>query len=123
MLENIKKNLPMVFVALMAIGQFLCASGSGHPGTSEPLPEWLNSTANAINIVIGIIVLVPRTRVLAASLSVVVTLVSMVTNYLVDGFDYFLQVLPFSLVLLGVSLYVYFHYRQVWITSLKGRDV
>jgi len=121
MLEKIKKNLPMFFVVLMAIGQFLCATGSGHPDTPEPLPDWINNTTNAINIVIGVMVLIPRTRVLAAGLSVVVTVASMVTNYLVDGHAYFLQVLPFSLVLLGVSLYVSVHYMRVRAASVENR--
>jgi hypothetical protein len=111
----------MIFVVLMAIGQFLCASGSGHPETPAPLPDWLNDTANVINIVIGVMVFIPRIRVLAASLSVVVTVVSMITNYLVDGPAYFFQVLPFSLVLLGVSLYVFWHYSRVRAASLKYR--
>lgn len=81
----------MIFVVLMAIGQFLCASGSGHPETPAPLPDWLNDTANVINIVIGVMVFIPRIRVLAASLSVVVTVVSMITNYLVDGPAYFFK--------------------------------
>ncbi len=121
MLEKIKQNIPMIFVVLMAIGQFLCASGSGHPETPAPLPDWLNDTANVINIVIGVMVFIPRIRVLAASLSVVVTVVSMITNYLVDGPAYFFQVLPFSLVLLGVSLYVFWHYSRVRAASLKYR--
>lgn len=118
-LMKVVKRLPMAFVVLVAIGQFLCASGSGNPGTSEPLPDWINNMANVINIVIGIMVLIPRTRVLAASLSVIVTVISMITNYLVDGFEYFLQVLPFSLVLLVVSLYVYLHYVKLRVSLLK----
>ena len=119
MLQKIKQNLPILCVVLMAIGQFLCASGSGSPDTLEPLPDWINNTANVINIVIGIMVFIPRVRVLAASLSVVVTVVSMITNYLVDGPAYFVQVLPFSLVLLGVSLCVFLHYSRVRAASLK----
>jgi hypothetical protein len=111
----------MALVVLVAIGQFLCASGSGNPGTSEPLPDWINNMANVINIVIGIMVLIPRTRVLAASLSVIVTVISMITNYLVDGPAYFFQVLPFSLVLLGVSFYVWVHYVRVRAVSLDHR--
>jgi hypothetical protein len=121
MREIIKRYLPMACVVLMAIGQFLCALGSGHPDTLEPLSDWINTTANVINIVIGIMVFIPRARVLAASLSVVVTVISMVTNYLVDGPGYFLQVLPFSLVLLGVSVYVHVHYVRVRAAALKNR--
>ena len=123
MQKSIKLKLPMLFVVLMAIGQFLCASGSGHPETLEPLPDWINNTANFVNVVIGIMVFIPRTRVLSAALSVLITGASMATNYVVDGYDYFLQVLAFDLVLLGVSLYVYFHYRQAQAEAPKGRAV
>ena len=121
MQQKISQNLPIFFVVLMAIGQFMCTSGSGHPDTPAPLPDWINNTTSAINIVIGVMVFIRRVRVLAASLSVVVTVASMVTNYLVDGHAYFLQVLPFSLVLLGVSLYVCFHYERVRVASVKNR--
>ena len=112
MLDKIKKNLPFISVMILAIGQFLCASGSGDPATIEPLPDWVNNTANIANVVIGLLVFIPRTRVLAACLSVLITLISMITNYVVDGYDFFLQALVFNLVLIGVSLYVYFHYRR-----------
>jgi hypothetical protein len=62
MREIIKRYLPMACVVLMAIGQFLCALGSGHPDTLEPLSDWINNTANVINIVIGIMVFIPRAR-------------------------------------------------------------
>ena len=110
----------MLCVVLMAIGQFLCATGSGHPETAEPLPDWINKTANVVNVVIGIMVFIPRTRVLSAVLSVLITLASIATNYLVDGYDFFLKVLAFNLALLAVSLYVYFHYRQVRVASAKA---
>ena len=123
MLELIKKKLPIICVTLMAIGQFLCASGSGSPATVDPLPDWLNNTANFFNIAIGIGVFIPRMRVLSAVLSVLITVASIATNYLVDGYEYFLQVLAFDLVLIGVSLFVFFHYRRVPIGFVKGRRV
>lgn len=123
MFKKVDKNLPMICVALMAIGQFLCASGSGHPSTTEPLPDWLNNAANVVNVVIGIMVFIPRTRVLSAGLSVLITLASIATNYFVDGYDYFLKVLAFDLVLIAVSLYVYFYYRQVRVDSAKAKTV
>ena len=117
MFKKVDKNLPMICVVLMAIGQFLCASGSGNPATIDPLPDWVNNSANIANIVIGLMVFIPRTRVLAACLSVLITLISMITNYVVDGYDFFLQALVFNLVLIGVSLHVYFHYRRVSVLS------
>jgi len=117
MVENIKNKLPTISLMLMAVGQFLCASGSGNPATIDPLPDWVNNSANIANIVIGLMVFIPRTRVLAACLSVLITLISMITNYVVDGYDFFLQALVFNLVLIGVSLHVYFHYRRVSVLS------
>lgn len=121
MLQKIKQNLPILFVVILAIGQFMCASGSGHPDVPAPLPAWINHATNTINIVIGVMVFIPRLRVLAASTSAVITVASMVTNYLLDGNAPFMQVLPFSLVLLGVSLYVCFHYVRVRAASVKNR--
>jgi hypothetical protein len=117
MVEKIKNKLPIISLILMAVGQFLCASGSGNPATIDPLPDWVNNSANIANIVIGLMVFIPRTRVLAACLSVLITLISMITNYVVDGYDFFLQALVFNLVLIGVSLHVYFHYRRVSVLS------
>ena len=113
MLENIRKKLPIISVILVAAGQFVCASGAGHSATIDPLPDWVNNTANVANIVIGLMVLIPATRALGASLSVLITLIAMGTNYFIDGYDLFLEVLPFNLVLIGVSLYVHLHYRRV----------
>lgn len=106
----------------MAAGQFLCASGSGNPATLEPLSDWINNAANVANVVIGVIVFIPRTRVLSAGLSVLITLISMVTNFVVDGYDFFLQALAFDLVLIGVSLCVYFHYRHVRVAAIEDRS-
>ncbi len=102
---------------LVAIGQFLGVLGAGHSGTVAPLPAWLNDTANVANVVIGLMVLIPKTRVLAASLSVFITLISMGTNLFITGHEMFLEVLPFNLVLIGVSLYVHLHYRRVSVVS------
>ena len=113
MLENIKKELPIISVILVAVGQFLCALDAGHSTTVFPLPAWVNDTANVANFLIGLLVLIPKTRTLSASLSVVVTLIAIATNYSLVDYDLFLASLPFNLVLIGVSLYVYLHYRRV----------
>ena len=102
---------------LVAIGQFLGVLDAGHSGTVALLPAWINDTANVANIVIGLMVLIPKTRVLAASLSVLITLITMGTNYFLAGHEMFLEVLPVNLVLIGVSLYVHLHYRRVSVVS------
>lgn len=112
LITNLKKKLPLLCVILVAVGQFLCASGSGNPDTPQPLPDWINNSANIINIVIGLTVFIPRFRVPAAAASILITIVSIATNYLVDGYEYFLKVLAFDLLLLGVSLFVFIYYRH-----------
>jgi hypothetical protein len=87
---------------LAAVTMFLCATGSGNPTTAEPLPDAVNTAANVLAVLIGIFILIPKTRV----------------NYFVDGYAYFLQVLAFDLLALGLSLVVLWHYRK----DLKGHD-
>lgn len=45
-------------------------------------------------------------------------LASMVTNYQVDGYAYFMHALPFNLVTLALSLVLAWHYRS----DLARRD-
>jgi preprotein translocase subunit SecG len=97
---------------IVAIALFLAASGSGNPETLEPLPDWVNTGSNLICVVIGLLVLLPRTRAgasLAAGLNMVA---SMFTNYWVDGPDYFLTVLPFNVITLILALGLAWHYRD-----------
>ena len=123
MLENFKKHLPIASVLLLASAQFLCAFGSLSPPTHDPLSDTLIGAANAANGLIGIMALIPRTRTLAACLSVLITLGYTARNYFLIDYNYFLQWLAFDLVLIGVSLYVYFHYRQRLVKSEKNSDV
>ena len=103
---------------LVALAMFLCASGSGNPATAQPLSDVLNTTSNVLCVFIGIFVLLPRTRATASIAAALNMLASMLVNYLVDGYAYFLQVLTFDLTALGLSLVVLWHYRK----DLKGHD-
>jgi hypothetical protein len=47
----------------------------------------------------------------------------MARNYFIIGYDYFLEFLPFDLLLLGLSLYVYFYYRHKRVASVKDHPV
>ena len=60
----------------------------------------------------GLLVLMPRTRALGGLLAALNMVASMFTNYEVDGFDYFLQVLVFDVSSLALALLVLWHYRD-----------
>lgn len=51
---------------LIAAAIVLAASGSGNPATADPLPDWLNTGANLLCLVIAVFVLLARTRVWGA---------------------------------------------------------
>ncbi len=91
--------------------QVLCALGSGSPTTANPMPDWVNTSANLINVALAVLVLVPRTRIWGAIGAAVIMILSMFTNAQVDGFDYFLAVLPFDLGALAVAAVLAWHHR------------
>jgi hypothetical protein len=97
---------------LVAVAMFLAASGSGNPATDKPLPDWVNTSANVLNVFIGLLVLLPRFRAAAAIAAALNMVASMVTNYQVDGYAFFAQALPFNLVTLVLSLLLAWHYRS-----------
>lgn len=96
---------------LIAAAMVLAASGSGNPDTAEPLPDWINSGSNILCVLIGILVLLPRTRAWGAIAAALMMIVSMTTNFVIDGPGYFVKVLPFNLVVLAISLAVAWHHR------------
>ncbi len=105
---------------LVAAAMFLAASGSGNPATEKPLPDWVNTGANVLCMFIGVLVLLPRFRAVAAIAAALNMVASMVANYQVDGYAYFVQVLPFNLVTLVLSLVLAWHYRND-LTRSDGR--
>jgi len=107
-----------IVAVLAAVTMFLCATGSGNPTTDEPLPDFVNTAANVLAVLIGIFILIPKTRAGASIAGAANMVASMLVNYFVDGYAYFLQVLAFDLVALGLSLVVLWHYRK----DLKGHD-
>jgi len=100
---------------ILALGtaatQVLCALGSGSPDTAQPMADWVNIAANVVNIVVAVVVLLPGTRVWGAVAAVVVMIASMITNFQVDGYEYFLKVLPFDLVALALPAPIAWHHR------------
>ena len=108
--DNARTRAFLSVVALtVAAAMFVAAAGSGNPETLEPLPDWINTGANLICVVIGVLVLLPRTRAgasLAAALNMVA---SMLTNYRIDGQSYFLTALPFNAVTLILAVDLIWH--------------
>ncbi|MEM6294287.1 MAG: hypothetical protein AAGA54_23635 [Myxococcota bacterium] len=83
---------------------FAAATGEGSPDTAQPLPDWLNVGANVFSAVIGVLVLLPRTRALGGVLGALSMVLSMIANYRVDGPAFFFEVLPFNVVTLVLCL-------------------
>lgn len=75
------------------------------------MPDWGNTSANLLNLLIAVLVLVPRTRIWGAVAAALMMILSMITNAQVDGFAYFLQVLPFDLGTLAVAVVLAWHHR------------
>lgn len=96
---------------IVALAMFAAASGSGNPATLKPLPDWVNTGSNVLCVIIGILVLLPRTRGRASLAAGINMVVSMITNYLVDGPAYFLKVLAFNAITLILALVLVWHYR------------
>ena len=91
--------------------QVLCALGSGDPDTAQPLADWINTTANLLNILLAVLVLLPATRFWGAVAAAIIMIVSAITNFQVDGYAYFLKVLPFDVLAFALAAVVAWHHR------------
>ena len=100
-----------ILAVVTAAAQVLCALGSGSATTANSMPDWVNNTANLLNLCIAVLVLIPRTRLWGALAAALMMILSMITNAQVDGFDYFLKVLPFDLGALAVAAWLAWHHR------------
>jgi hypothetical protein len=90
LLDSKKQKIVYLFlVLLMALGQFLCASGSGPSSGDDAVSGWVHRAMNGANITIGLLVLMPKTRALAAVLSAVIAAMSMRANDAFYGSAYF----------------------------------
>lgn len=99
---------------LVALAMFVAASGSGsgNPASGQPLPAWVDIAANVLSALIGVLVLLPRTRAVGSILAIVNMLLSMVVNYRVDGIDYFARVIPFNVVTILLAAMLVGHYAE-----------
>lgn len=99
-----------LFALIVALAMFLAASGSGNPTTAEPLPTWVDTGANVVAALIGVLILLPKTRAASSMAAAVLMLLSMFFNYTVDGYAFFLRALPFNLGTLVIALLLTSYY-------------
>ena len=105
-----KKHLFTIMVVLIALSQFICASVSGPSEGFDPVPDWVHSAMNVAATIIGILVLIPKTRAFGALLSTIISTMSMSANYKFYGFTYFENLIPFNGFIFMVSLLTLIHY-------------
>lgn len=110
--SRVQRTVYWVLCLLIAAAMGLAASGSGNPATADPLPDWVNTGANLLCLVIAAFVLMPRTRVWGAVAAGVNMVASVATNFRVDGATYAMQVLPFNLATLALCVAVIWHHRK-----------
>ena len=92
--ERIVFTTIAVIVALAMFGA-ASGSGSGDPVGEQP-PAVVDVGGNVLSVVIGLLVLIPRTRIVGAVLAVGNMFISMYLNYTVDGVDYFVDLIAYN---------------------------
>ena len=110
--SKITHTIFTLFALLVALAMVLAASGSGNPTTAEPLPTWFDTGANVLAALLGLLVLLPKTRAASSMAAAVLMLLSMFFNYTVDGYAFFLRALPFDLGTLVIALLLTSHYWE-----------
>jgi len=103
-----------VLSVLVALAMFVAAAGSGSGShvTEQPLPAWVDVAANVLSALIGILVLLPRTRSIGSLLAIANMLLSMYVNFTVDGIDYFARVSPYNITTITIAAILLGHYAE-----------
>jgi len=120
---NEGKRTKVIFTALVcwvAFGQLLCASGSGPSTGADPVAGWVHIAMNIANVIIALLVLIPKTRALGAMLSTIILLISMSANLTFYGFAYFLKLSSFDLAFFIPSIVIFIHYRPDLAQTFRG---
>lgn len=100
-----------IITVLVALSMFLAASGSGSGNpVYEPPPAWVDVGGNVIAALTGLLVLIPRTRILGGISAVVNMFISMYLNYTVDGIEYFALLSPYNTITIMLSSILIGHY-------------
>jgi len=111
---NESKKAKIIFTILVfwvALGQLLCASGSGPSTGADPIAGWVHTAMNVVNVIIALLVLIPKTRALGAMFSTIILFISMSANLTFYGFAYFLKLSSFDLVFFIPSIVIAIHYK------------
>ena len=109
-----------VLVCWVALGQLLCASGSGPSTGADPVAGWVHTAMNIANVIIALLVLIPKTRALGAMLSTIILFISMSANLTFYGFAYFLKLSSFDLAFFIPSIVIFIHYRPDLAQTFRG---
>ncbi|MEM8705207.1 MAG: hypothetical protein AAGE98_02040 [Actinomycetota bacterium] len=102
-----------VIAAIVALAMFIAASGSGSGEyvTAEPPPDALNIGGNVFAAAIGVMVLLPRTRIYGAILAVGNMFISMYLNHTYDGVEYFVDLVPYNVTTIMLASILIGHYE------------
>lgn len=97
---------------LVALALFFAASGAGAPEQVQPSPSWLDVGGNILSIVFGVLVLLPRTRIVGVLYAVFIMFLSMYLNYTFDGVAFFVAAIPYNTVTIALSSILVGHYLE-----------
>lgn len=97
------ERIYLTITILVALLMFVAAAGSG--SGDGGVPAWVDITANVVAAAIGVAVLILRTRAIGGLFAAL----SAGVNLTADGVDYFLRVLPYSVVSIGLGVAVFLH--------------
>ncbi len=117
-----------ILTILVALALFLAATGAGPEDyvPEQPLEDWLNIAANIVCAIFGLIVLIPRTRIIGAIFAVIYMFGAMYINYAVAGTDFFVSAIPYNTVSLTIASILVGHYLEdlhhLFNTSIQGTE-
>ena len=103
-----------VIAVLVALAMFIAASGSGsdQPMGDTTVPGWVDVGGNILAATIGVLVLIPRTRIVGAVAAVINMFVSMYLNYNIDGVDFFVDAIAYNTVTIMLASILVGHYHE-----------
>ena len=109
--DSRRANMGYTLLAvLVALALFVAASGSGSADQVRPSPDWLDVGGNILSVIFGVLVLIPRTRIVGALYAVFVMFLSMYLNYTFDGVEFFVMAIPYNTITIAFSAILVGHY-------------
>ncbi|MEO0562051.1 MAG: hypothetical protein AAF125_08055, partial [Chloroflexota bacterium] len=113
--DSRRANIGYTLLAvIVALALFVAAAGAGPPDYVSPnaLADWMNVGANIVCIVFGVLILIPRTRIIGALFGVFYMFGAMYVNYTVVGIEFFASAIPYNTVSLAISSILVGHYFE-----------